>query len=279
MSTQEGLRPHQPTLIMLYAHCSLRPIISCSPIGREYSLVLQIRLRDDDRCERLFLEAKLAVPGHVLDGHESTVCDDYHVEVSVGDEDAVRGFDDLGEDMLNWISGEVAFAFGSAVVVAVFFGAADKDGVDGALGPVDGRGCVDGGFDICAVEVCGRGACGAVDELGGEGEDVPEQRALLVDFVNVEAGVVGQGSIVNQIEDVAVGFAGVVEEYGWLVSGGWEGEVFFAEVGVSAGFVETFKLGEERVVELEEGLVFENERYSCDLLLCVVELANARVIH
>ena len=264
---------------MLYAHCSLRSIISCSPVCREYSLVLQIRLRDDDGCKRLFLEAELAVPGHVLDGHEGAVCDDYHVEVPVGDEHAVRGFDDLGEDVLDWISGEVAFAFGSAVVVAVFFGAANEDGVDGAFGPVDGRGCVDGGFDICAVEVCGGGACRGVDELGGEGEDVPEQWALLVDFVDVEAGVVGQGGIVNQIEDVAVSFAGVVEEYGWLVSGGWEGEVFFAEVGVSAGFVETLKLGEERVVELEEGLVFENERYGCDLLLCVVELANARVIH
>ena len=137
------------------------------------------------------MEAKLAVPGHVLDGHEGAVCDDDHVEVPVSDEHAVRGFDDLREDMLDWISREVAFAFGSAVVVAVHFGAADEDGIDGAFGPVDVRGRVDGGFYICAVEVSGGAACGLVDELGREGEDVPKQRALLVDFVDVEAGVVG----------------------------------------------------------------------------------------
>ena len=237
MSTQKCLCPHKPTFIMLYAHGSLRPIISCSPVCCKHGLVLQIRLRDDDRCRRLLLEAKLAVPCHVLDGHEGAVCDDDHVEVSVGDEHAVRGFDDLGENMLDWIRRKVAFAFGPAVVVAVLFGAADEDGIDGAFGPVDGRGRVDGGFDICAVEVCGGGACGSIDELGGEGENVPKQRALLVDFVDVEAGVVGQCGLINQIEDVTVGFAGVVEEYGWLVSGGREGEVFFAEFSVSAGFV------------------------------------------
>lgn len=264
---------------MLYAHGSLRPIISSGPVCRKYSSIFQIRLIDDDRRKRLFLEAKLAVPCHVLDGHQGAVCDDDHVEVPVSDEHAVRGFDDLGEDMLDRIGREVAFAFGPAVVVAVLFGAADEDGIDGAFSPVDARGRVDGGFDICAVEVSGGGACGGVDELSGEGEDVPKQRALLVDFVDVEAGVVGQGGIVNQIEDVAIGFAGVVEEYGWLVSRGWEGEVFFAEGGVSAGFVEIFKLGEERVIELEEGLVFENERYGSDFLLCIVELANARVVY
>ena len=181
--------------------------------------------------------------------------------------------------MLDRIGGEVAFAFRPAVVVAVHFGAADKDGMDGAFCPVDGRGRVDGGFDVCAVEVGGGGACGGVDELGGEGKDIPEERALLVDFVDVEAGVVGQGGIIDQIEDVAVGFTGVVEEYGWLIARRWEGEVFFAEVSVSAGFVETFELGEERGIEFEEGLIFEDKGDRCDLLLCVVELADARVIH
>lgn len=225
------------------------------------------------------MEAKHAVPCHVLDGHEGAICDDDHVEVSVGHEHAVRAFDDLGENMLDWIGGKVAFAFGSAVVVAVYFGAADEDGIDGAFGPVDAHGGVDGGFDIFAVEVCGGGACGLVDELGGEGEDVPKQRALLVDFVDVEAGVVGQRGLIDHIEDVTVGFAGVVEEYGWLVSGGWECEIFLAEGSVSAGLVKTFKLGKERVIELEKSLVFEDEGDGCDLFLCIVELANARVVY
>ena len=113
---------------------------------------------------------------------------------------------------------------------------------------------MNGGFDVRAVEVCGS-AFGGVDELGGERKYVPEERALLVDFVNVEAGVVCQGSIIDHVENVAVGFAGVIEEYSGLVAGRWEGKIFFPQVGISAGFVKTFKLGDERVVEFEEGLI------------------------
>ena len=146
--------------------------------------------------------------------------------------------------MLDWVGAEVPFAFGAAVVIAVYFDTADEDWVDGAFGPVDVLGRVDGGFDVGAIEIDGS-TFGAVDELGGEAENVPEERALLVDFVDVEAGVVHQGGIVDHVEDVAVGFAGEVEEYCGLVSRRWEGEVFVAEGGVSAGFVETFELGNE----------------------------------
>ena len=127
--------------------------------------------------------------------------------------------------MLDRIGREVAFAFGAAGVVAVNFFTANEDRVNGAFGPVDVCGRVDRGFDVRTVEV-GGGAFGGVDELGWEGDDVPEERALLVDFVNVEAGIDCQGGIVNHIEDVAVGFASVIEEHGWLVSGRWEGEIF-----------------------------------------------------
>lgn len=229
---------------MLHTHGPLRPIISCSAICSEHSLVLQVRLSDDNRGRRLLLEAQQAVPGHVLYRHKGAVGDDYHVEVSICDKHAVRGFDDLGEDMLNRVGAEVSFAFGAAVVIAVYFYTADEDWVDGAFGPVDVLGRVDGGFDVGAVEIDGS-TFGGVDELGGEAEDVPEERALLVDFVDVKAWVIGQGGIVDHVEDVAVGFAGVVEEYGGLVSRRWEGEVFVAEGSVSAGFVETFELGDE----------------------------------
>ena len=136
---------------------------------------------------------------------------------------------------------------------------------------------MDGCFDVRAIEVGGC-AFGGVDELGGEGEDVPEERTLLIDFVDVEAGIVCQGGIVNHVEDIAVGFAGVVEKHCWLVSRRWEGEVFLSYVGVSARFIETFELSKERGIELEEGLVLDDEGYGCDLLLCVVELADARVV-
>ena len=122
---------------MLHAHGPLRPVNSSIPVCREHGLVLQIRLRDDNRRGRLRLEAQLAIPGHVLDRQEGSVGDDYHVEVPVCDEHAVRTFDDLGEYVLDWIGREVTFAFGAAVVVAVFFDTANEDGVDGAFGPVD----------------------------------------------------------------------------------------------------------------------------------------------
>lgn len=243
MPRQKRLRPHQPPLKMLHAHSPLRPIDPLIPIRRKHSLVLQIRLGNDNGRRGLGLEAQFAVPGHVLDGHEGAVCDDDHVEVAVCDEDAVRGLDDLREDVLDRVGGEVALALGAAV-------AAREDGVDGACGPVDVRRGVDGGFDVGAVEVCG-GAFGGVDELGGEGEDVPEERALLVDFVDVEAGIVGQGGVVDQVKNIAVAFGGEVEVFGWLVSRRREGEVLFSQVGVSAGFIETVELSDERLVELE----------------------------
>ena len=48
---------------------------------------------------------------------------------------------------------------------------------------------MDGGLDVRAVEIGCWGAGRVVDELGGEGEDVPEEGALLVYFVDVEAGI------------------------------------------------------------------------------------------
>ncbi len=88
---------------MLHAHGPLRPVNAIVPVLVKHGLVLQVRQLNDDRGRRLRLEAQLAVPGHVLDGHEGAVGDDDHVEVAVGHEDAVRGFDDLGEDVLDGV--------------------------------------------------------------------------------------------------------------------------------------------------------------------------------
>ena len=114
---------------------------------------------------------------------------------------------------------------------------------------------MDGGFDVRAIEVCGC-AVGGVEELGGKGEDVPEERTLLIDFVYVETRVDCQSRVVDHVEDVAISLTGKIEEHCWLISGRREGQVFFSEVGVTAGFVETFNFGEERLIELEKGLIF-----------------------
>lgn len=136
---------------------------------------------------------------------------------------------------------------------------------------------MDGGFDVRAVEVCG-GAVGGVEELGGKGEDIPEERTLLIDFVDVETGVDCQSRVVDHVEDVAISLTGKIEEHCWLISGRGEGQVFFSEVGVAAGLVETFDLSEERFIELEKGLVLQNKGYGCDLFLGVVELADDGVV-
>ena len=120
---------------MLHAHNALRPIDTLPPILRKCTLIDQIRNSDIDGRGGLALEAKLAAPGHVLDGHEGAVSDDDHVKVAVGDEDALRGVDDLWEDGLDRVCGEVAFAFWAAGMIVPLLFAADEDRVGGAFGP------------------------------------------------------------------------------------------------------------------------------------------------
>ena len=137
------------------------------------------------------------------------------------------------------IGGQVAFAFGTAGVVGSLWRTADEDALGGAFGPGYVGRCVQCGFHVRTVEIriC---AVGRVDQLGGERQHVPEQRALLIDLVDVEAGVHFQSGVVDLVEDVAVCFRGEVEVFGGLVAGWGEGEVGFSEGGVAAGFVEGF---------------------------------------
>ena len=87
-----------------------------------------------------------------------------------------------------------------------------------------------GGFNIGPVEV-DVSICGRVDEFGGETEDVPRQGTHVGDFIDVEAGVRVKGGLVDEVEEVVVGFAGVVEEYGRLIPLGGKVDV----VGVPTG--------------------------------------------
>ena len=233
MTSLKRFRPHQSSFIMLHAHHPLRSINPRGVVISKDSLILQIRFLHHNRRRRLRLEAQFAVPSHILNSEQSAIGDDDHIEVAIGDEHAVRGFDDLWQDFLYGVRGEIAFAFGAAGVVGAVFGAADEDALGGAFGPGDRVGGVQGGFHVGPVEICVC-ACGSVDELGGKGEHVPEQRTLLVDFVDVEAGVYGEGGVVDHVEDVAVGFAGEVEVFGWLIARWGKGEIFISESGVAA---------------------------------------------
>ena len=104
MPTQERLSPHQPPLIMLHAHRSLRILKAkgVSIISKQL-LVLQIRQCDHNRLIWLALEAQLTTPFHVLDGEECAIGDDDEVEIGVGYQDSVCSFDDFWEDVLDWV--------------------------------------------------------------------------------------------------------------------------------------------------------------------------------
>ena len=221
MSALVRLRPHQPPFIMLNPHNPLPGIQPRRAILRKDSRVLQIRNLDINRRRRLLLEAELAVPGHVLDAHQCSISDEDHVVVARRDQEAVRRFDDLRDDVLDRHGRRVRA----------------EDAVLADL-PVDVQRRVHGCFDVRAVEI-GGGAVGREFEFCGEREHVPEQRAHLVDFVDVEAGVYLQGDVVDCVEDVAC-FAG--PGGGGLHAGGREGEVFGAVVGEAAGLVEGVEL-------------------------------------
>lgn len=118
--------------------------------------ILQIRKRDHSRRARFLLETQFSIPGHVLDGEEGAGGDDHEIEVGVGDEDSVRGFDYLGENGLDGVEGAVS---------AVEHGT-------GALFPVDVVGCMHGCFHVGAVEVQGDETGVGVGEIGGEAEGI-----------------------------------------------------------------------------------------------------------
>lgn len=110
-------------------HCSLRSIDTRSSILGKDVGVHEVGNSDVDRLARLRLEAKLAIPGHVLDSEQGSVCDDDHVVVAVTDQHAVGGLNHLREHVLDWISRVVALLF--------WAGIAADEGLAIALSPSD----------------------------------------------------------------------------------------------------------------------------------------------
>ncbi len=214
MAAQVCLPPHEPSLKVLHTHDTLRAIKTSSTVGSKDVRVLQVSQCNVDRRRRFLLETKLPAPRHVLNGKQRAVGDYNHIEVAVTHEDALGCVNDLREDVLDWVKRKVARAFWAASIVAAArrLWAADEDGVDSAFGPVHVVRCVNCGLDVAPVEVC-TCARGRINELCGKAEDVPEQRALLVDFVDIKARIEGQGSIVDHAKNITIGLASVVEEH------------------------------------------------------------------
>lgn len=131
-------------------------------------------------CVRVFLEALLAVPRHVLERRQRAVRREQEIEISDADEGVVDGFDDVGEH-------PVLRGAERSISQALIIGRATEDVGAGALLPV-GAGGVDYFLDVAAVEVDdfeGRDVVAWVDAAAL----APEVGAGVGDVVDVEAGV------------------------------------------------------------------------------------------
>lgn len=132
-------------------------------------------------------------------------------------------------------------------------------------------------LDVWSVKVYCRPGC-LIVQCCGEGQHVPQQRAHLIDLVEVEAWVDVEDFIIHHVEQVAIGLGGGVEELGRLHMRRWERQILLDEVGISAGLVLLLELGHEGLVEVEQIRILLHKGYDRDLLLDIIELANAWVV-
>ena len=234
-------------------HTTLRsPVALVTGAGKRTAVVLWVVGRVE-RGGGVLGETLGAVPGHVLDGEESSVCAEKHVEVAGADDGVVCVLDDALEDA---VVGGAGGGVGTLVVAV-----AEDVGV-GALEPLGADVGVECHLDVGAVEVdfgtWGRVVAGV--DYAKLGVWV---RACLSDVVDVEAGVHLENGGVEVVELVA----GVVLRAVWVGENResalwwWEGEVLVHIVGVTALLVVLGDLLHECVVQEEQVLpkVYEGE--------------------
>lgn len=188
-----------------------------SGAGERAAVVLGVVWSVEGRA-RVLLETLQAVPGHVLDGEQSAVGGEKHVEVTGADDGVVGVLDDALEDTVR--GGAGAGVRGGAVVGAI----AEDIGV-GALLPVGTDGSVDGLLYVGTVEVDNFSWWDVVADVHSS-EDGPGVGAHVADMVDVEAWVDFENGGESIIEHIASGvLAGVWvwEERKWARR--WEGEV------------------------------------------------------
>jgi len=152
----------------------------------------------------------------------------------------------------------------------------DENALVGTDCPVDIDGCVNGSLDVCTVEVGLWRSGGFVAKLGWEAQDIPQQRTLAVDLVNVEARVDVKCSSVDHVKDIAGRASRAIL---WCLNA-WrrELEISIDIVGVTTALVKTLELGEEGAIEVEHVVVRHRIWYSNGCLLGVGKVTNARVI-
>lgn len=269
VAAHESLNPHESALVVLNTHDTLSTIQAGGTVLSKDVGIHEIGDIDVDRLVRLFLEAKMAIPGHVLDTKERPVSYDDHVVIAVTDQDAVGALDDLGQDMFDGVGRGVALLLWARV-------SAHEDGLIRALEPGD-IGSVQGPLNIWSVKVYRR-PDGFVVDRGWGSQYIPQQGAHQVDLVEVEARVDVEDLVVDQVEHIALSLSGVVEELGRLVFFWREGKVLFNVLLVATSFVKILELCHERLIEVEQVRVLLDKRHYRYFLLDVIELANAWVV-
>lgn len=189
------------------------------------AVVLRV-VRSVEGRARVLLETLQAVPGHVLDGEQSAVGGEEHVEVTGADDGVVGVLDDTLEDTVR--GGAGAGVRGGAVVGAI----AEDIGV-GALLPVGTDRSVDGLLYVGAVEVDNFSWWDVVADVHSS-EDGPGVGAHVGDVVDVETWVDFENGGESIIEHITSGvLAGVWVWEERERTGRWEGKVLVHVVEVT----------------------------------------------
>lgn len=167
------------------------PVTQVASAGQGAAVVLWV-VGDEQRVARVLLETLHTVPGHVLEGEESAVGREEHVEVAGADDGVICVLDNALKDaVLRGPEGGIA-------EIHAVFGAAENVGI-GALLPVGADGSIDSGLHVRAVEIDDFARRNVVADVDAA-EDRPGVRAGFADMVEVEAGVHFYGGIECEVE-------------------------------------------------------------------------------
>ena len=227
------------------ALCS--PLSLVSRAGERTAVVLGV-VGSIEISAGVLRKALSAVPGHVLDGKECSVCAQKHVQVTAADDRVVCVLNDALQNSVRcrWRRG-----IGStAAVVAIA-----KDVDVGALEPVGVYVSVESLLDVGAIEI-DLGAWRRVVSRVYYAQLAVRVRACLCDVVDVEAGVDLKYRCIESIKHIAgVGLGGVrVGENRELLLGRRELEVGVQVRGVVARILTLANSLHESLVEVEEVL-------------------------
>jgi hypothetical protein len=221
MSRQRNPHKRQPTFRMPLALQStprrirntreIRDRIICVCLNQAERLV--VRDKEVVRSRRRGLEALETVPGHVLDGRESSFGEEEEIQVPMGDDGVVGAFDDGGEGAESRRDGFVVMGKETGATTA---------------NEVIGRGSIDDFLDVCNMSTAvlsmkkkENSLTSAVEVVvwtrseRWESHFIPEVRTEICEMIDVEARVYIVDSIVNIIVEITSLFPDIWSRRKW----------------------------------------------------------------